>query len=142
MKGLFILSFVTLIFCSACKHEMRPLDYGKENCEQCRMTVMNPQFGAGMLTSKGKVYAFDSGECLVRYLKSKGISGNDQYFVSDFNKPGSLVDATKAIFLQSAQIESPMGGNLASFAHQAAAKLAQKELGGELLNWQQLIAKK
>ncbi len=141
MKRLLILFIAPFLFCTACKHEMRPIEYGKDNCEQCRMTVMNPQFAAAMLTSKGKTYAFDAEECLVRYLKAKEIHENDQYFVSDYNKPGSLINAVTAIYLHSDNIQSPMGGNLAAFSDEASAENVQKELGGEVLNWQQLTSK-
>jgi len=120
---------------------MRPIEYGKDNCEQCRMTVINPQFAAGLLTSKGKVYAFDAGECLVRYLKANGVNVKDQYFMSDYTKPGTLIDATKSAYLHGENIQSPMGGNLAAFSDIASAKSAQTELGGNLLNWNELISK-
>lgn len=133
---------VLLLTCfTSCKNEMRPIEYGKDNCAQCRMTVMNPKYGAGMLTSKGKVLTFDAGECLVRYLKTNGVSEKDQYFMSDYNMPGILIDATKSAFLHGENIQSPMGGNLAAFKDLAAAQLAQNKLGGELLSWEELIGK-
>lgn len=120
---------------------MRAIKYGEDNCELCRMTVMNPQFAAGLLTSKGKVYTFDAGECLVRYLKANGVNENDQYFMSDYYKAGTLIDATKAAYLHGDNIQSPMGGNLAAFSNISSAQDLQKELGGDLLTWQQLIGK-
>ncbi len=120
---------------------MREIKYGEDNCELCRMTVMNPQFAAGLLTSKGKVYTFDAGECLVRFLKANGVNEKDQYFMSDYMNPGTLIDATKAAYLHGDSIQSPMGGNLAAFSNIASAQDAQKELGGDLLSWQQLIGK-
>ena len=126
----------------SCKHEMRPIAYGKDNCEQCRMTVMEPQYAAGMLSSKGKVFTFDSGECLLRYLKSKGIHENETYYVSDYVKPGELIDASKATFLHSDSIQSPMGGHLAAFGSLQSARVTQSKLNGELLTWKELIAKK
>lgn len=141
MKRFLFLLIAPILFCTACKHEMRPIQYGKDNCEQCRMTVMNPLFAAAMLTSKGKTYTFDAEECLVRYLKAKGMNENDQYFVSDYNKSGSLINAVTATYLHSDIIQSPMGGNLAAFSDKAAAENVQKALGGEVLNWQQLTGK-
>jgi|APHig6443717497_1056834.scaffolds.fasta_scaffold257893_1 copper chaperone NosL len=140
-KNLIPVSFILLIFCFSCKNEMRPIEYGKDNCEQCRMTVMNPKFGAGMLTSKGKVFTFDAGECLVRYVKANGINEKDQYFMSDYTKPGTLIDATKSAYLHGDSIQSPMGGNLASFKDLASAKVAQSSLGGQILTWEELIKK-
>ena len=132
---------LALFLCFSCKNEMRPINYGQENCEQCRMTITNPKFGAGLLTSKGKVLTFDSGECLVKYIKLKGLDKSSQYFVSDYNKTASLMDAAKAVFLHSSKIESPMGGNLAAFANEALAKAAQNDLGGDIFSWDELIAK-
>ncbi len=141
MKKIITFAIALLFISAACTSEMRPIDYGKDNCEQCRMTVMNPQYGAGMLTAKGKVLAFDAGECLVRYVKTKGKNDKEQYFVSDYHKPGTLIDAGKAVFVHGENIQSPMGGNLAACSNLAAAEALQQELGGELLTWEQLIGK-
>ncbi|MEI6750119.1 MAG: nitrous oxide reductase accessory protein NosL [Bacteroidales bacterium] len=142
MKKLVPIFFILLLFCISCKHEMRPINYGKDNCEQCRMTVMDPQYAAGMLTSKGKVLTFDSEECLVRYIKVNGLHEKNQYFVSDYNKPGTLLNATESTFLHSDSIQSPMGGNLAAFSNIASAKTLQTELGGEIMTWQELNSRK
>ena len=141
LKYRFSAPLILLIFCFSCKNEMRPIEYGKDNCEQCRMTVMNPKFGAGMLTSKGKVFTFDAGECLVRYVKANGVNEKDQYFMSDYNNPGTLIDATKSAYLHCDNIQSPMGGNLASFKDLASAKVVQNSLGGQILTWEELIKK-
>jgi copper chaperone NosL len=142
IKNLIPFSFVLLIVCFSCKNEMRPIEYGKDNCEQCRMTVMDSQFGAGMLTAKGKVLTFDSDECLVKYLKVKGMHDKEKYFVTDYNQPGNLMDATKSTFLHGDSIQSPMGGNLAAFSDKTSAQSVQKVLGGELMSWTELITKK
>ncbi|MEI6576558.1 MAG: nitrous oxide reductase accessory protein NosL [Bacteroidota bacterium] len=128
-----------IILIVSCKHEMRELAYGKDNCEHCRMTVIDPQFGAGMMTSTGKVFAFDSGECLIGYIKAKGTKPSEHYYVSDYMKPGTLIDASKAIFLHSDSIQSPMGGNLAAFFDTQEAKATQQKIGGELLSWGKLV---
>ncbi len=142
LKNLLLFSVIVLLFFASCKNEMRALDYGKDNCEQCRMTVMNPQYGAAILTSKGKVYTFDAGECLIRYVKANGFNESDQYFVSNYTNPGTLIEATKSAFLHGDSIQSPMGGNLAAFNDVAAAQKIRNELGGEILSWIELIGKK
>ncbi|MBK7174430.1 MAG: nitrous oxide reductase accessory protein NosL [Bacteroidales bacterium] len=139
VKIIYSFPLILLMLIGSCKNEMRPINYGKDNCELCRMTVMNPQYAAGLLTSKGKVYTFDAGECLVRYVKKNGVNEKDQYFMSDYNKPGSLVDATTAFYLHGDSIQSPMGGNLASFKDLTSAKVAQTSLGGQILSWKDLI---
>lgn len=142
MKSIVNIFIVSLLLCSSCKHELRPILYGKDNCEHCRMTVMDPQFAAEMLTSKGKTFTFDAEECLVRYIKVKGINDKDQYFVSDYMKPGSLIDATKAVYLHGDSIQSPMGGNLAAFRNERDADSVQQKLGGKILGWNELLKQK
>ena len=142
MKQLLLCVFLSLFIISACTSSMRQIEYGKDNCEFCRMTVMDPRFASGILTSKGRVYTFDSEECLANYVKEKGFSEKDQYFVSDYTRPGTLIEATGAIYLHSDSIQSPMGGNLGAFIDQSSALSCQKELGGELLKWSQLTGRK
>jgi copper chaperone NosL len=141
-KFLLPITFIFIVLSFSCKREMRAISYGKDNCEQCRMTIIDTQFGSGMLTSKGRVLTFDSGECLFRYLKAKGLNENEQYFVTDYSNPGTLINAAESSFLHSENIQSPMGGNLAAFKTQESATTAQKQFGGELLEWSKLISKK
>jgi copper chaperone NosL len=61
--------------------------------------------------------------------------------MSDYTNPGTLIDATKSAYLHGDSIQSPMGGNLAAFATIASAQAVQKDLGGEILTWDELVRK-
>jgi copper chaperone NosL len=139
--------FIILIFflgLFSCTSGPSPINYGKDNCAFCNMTIMQPKYGAELITNKGKSLKFDSGECLVHFLESRSSEAGSSYrcFIADYTKPGILVETTKACFLHGENIESPMGGNLAGFADKTAALQVQKELGGIMMNWESLLKTK
>ena len=60
------------------------------------------------------------------------------FLANDFDRPGELTDATKATYLISKNIPSPMGAFLSAFSEEQAAKNTLDANGGELLNWNEL----
>ena len=66
MKHLWPVLLVTLF---ACSNGPRDINYGKDNCKFCEMKIMDDRFGSESVTENGKIYTFDSGECLLNYLK-------------------------------------------------------------------------
>ena len=65
-----VLSLITILI-SACSKGPQPINYGEDECEFCKMMVMDKRYGAELVTDKGKIYFFDSIECLVGYLDNK-----------------------------------------------------------------------
>lgn len=128
----------------ACTTDKRPISYGKDGCAFCKMTIMDNRFGAEMVNPKGKIFTFDSGECLVRYihLHKADLKPKDRYFVTDFRRPGVLIEAQKATFVHGPGIESPMGGNLAAASTSSEAKEIASHSQAELLSWQEVLALK
>jgi len=61
--------------------------------------------------------------------------------VCDYLKEGNLIDATKATYLISPEIQSPMGAHLAAFASKDEAQKVQAEKGGDLYDWAGIQAK-
>jgi copper chaperone NosL len=46
-----------------------PIAFGKDQCHYCRMTIAEPNYGAELITEKGRVYKYDAAECMVNQLK-------------------------------------------------------------------------
>ena len=107
---------LALLF-SACSVEPEPLNYGKDQCHFCKMTLMDQKFGAELVTTKGKVYKFDDINCLFNFYNSGSVDKGDYRFilVVDFSQPGKLIDAEKAFFLKSGDVKSPMASQVAAF---------------------------
>lgn len=102
---------------------------------------MDQKFGTEIITKKGKVFRFDSDECMRDYYKADkaGQAGYAQIFVTDYDKPGTLIDAKTAFFLHGPKVKSPMGGNLAAFSSKLNAEKLKGTLGGEILSWEQML---
>ncbi len=139
MINKFILgSFVLLIFVS-CEVRPKPIDYGSEGCHFCSMTIVDRQHAAQFVTRKGKVYSFDAIECMINYTKELAMEDIQLFLCNHYTSPEELIDATKATFLISERIPSPMGANLTAFETQELAKNFQSENKGELYSWDALL---
>lgn len=130
--------FLIISFCAvSCSVEPVPIAYGNDECKFCMMKIMDERFGAEVVTEKGKVYKFDSAECMMRHLKeSEG--KNSHVLVTHINSPKVLQDAKSSYFVVCKHIPSPMGANLSSYPNKEFATAKVMELGGETYSWQAL----
>src|SRR5690606_26904069 len=104
-----------------CKIEVKPIHYGLDNCAFCHMTITDKRYGTETITEKGKVFKFDSIECLIDFEKEN--NGNRfGYFITDYTNPGVLINAQNCYVLKSANLKSPMGRNLTGFESLDKAK--------------------
>lgn len=130
------------VFFWQCATGPQPLKYGTDNCDFCKMTLMDNRFGAELMTKKGKAYKFDDVNCFVQFQK-KGMPAPADiagWYVADYAHPGVLLDAKTAVYLRSDQLNTPMASGIAAFANAADLEAAKLQPGGETLNWAQLQA--
>jgi copper chaperone NosL len=141
LKILTMIIFAAGLFFS-CRREPEPIQYGRDACTHCKMTIMDKRFAAEIVTSKGKIFKFDATECMAGFLKDKPeIAENPQtiFLVSDYNKPGALGNARNSFFLDDSTLRSPMGGNLAAFQTRGSAVAAAKSKNPEIYTWPALL---
>lgn len=134
----FIYILILAITLISCEIGPKPINYGEDGCEYCKMTIVDKQHAAELVTSKGKVHKFDAIECMINYRKEHTDIQYALYLVSDFSNPGELIDATMATFLISEKISSPMGANLSAFNAEAAANKVQASYGGDVYSWHEI----
>lgn len=134
---------IILIHLAGCSIEQQPIEYGSDECHYCEMTIMDSRYGTEMVTRKGKVFKFDSVECLVRFLKENGNMQNDakHLLLTPFNKPSTLEDAHQCRILHSRNMPSPMGMFLTAFSDENTAGKYRDESGGTLYSWNDLMVK-
>jgi copper chaperone NosL len=139
MKFLVILSLFLVGF-AACSVKPDPIDYGEDNCVHCEMTIMDHRYGTEVVSDKGKVYKFDSIECLVEFLEDqeKGEEKFSLVLFTPFDQPGKLFDAFTSHVLHSRNLPSPMGMYLTAFETKEAATGFQGKYGGKLYDWEAL----
>lgn len=130
-----LMSLVGVLFCMSCTPKIEKINFGKDNCSFCSMTIMDAKFGAELITKKGKVFKFDSGECLINFLQENREQNVEQIYVINYQSPGVLIDVQHAFFVQGGEIQSPMGGRLAAFYLQEGAQAYMKEKHASIFNW-------
>jgi copper chaperone NosL len=127
-------------FLSSCSVEPEPLNYGKDACYFCKMTLVDSKFGAEVVTKKGKIYKFDDVSCLISFLQTIEVDEKDinNIYFADFSKPNTFIEKEKAFFLQSEKIKSPMASGIAVFSSQTELEKAMETYQGATISWNEL----
>ena len=138
-----ILIMITAFTTLSCSTDPEPINWGTDQCEHCKMTIVDNKFGAEIVTKKGKAYKFDAVECMMNYVSNGKISDADvsKYIVVDASKPVALIDAEKSVYLISENFPSPMGANLSAFGTSNDAGNFRNLYQGEIKSWEELCAK-
>jgi copper chaperone NosL len=135
--------FISLLFPSilACSVKPEPLNYGRDACHACRMTLMDKKFGAEVVSVKGKVFKFDDMNCMVNFLNSGQLQERDVAFrlVVDYSEPERLIQAENAFYLKSREIRSPMASQVAAFETKESMDKYKPGWKGIYLTWGELV---
>jgi len=131
------IAIIASLFITACNPKPEKINFGKDNCAECKMTIIDPNFGAEIVTKKGKVYKFDDTHCIAAFLERRGVELSNIYhvFFVVYNGNNELVDVDSAEFVVSSRLKSPMGG-AAAFKNLSDANRKSAELeGSRVTNW-------
>lgn len=131
-----------LLILIKCSPGPSPIEYGYDVCRYCQMIISDQRYGTELVTDKGKVYKFDSVECLaVEYLE-ENIKHQQIHslWVTNFAEQGKFVLASQANYLRSLELRSPMGLGLTAFSQTISDDRYQKLDSGEWLEWEEVLA--
>jgi copper chaperone NosL len=135
----FLISTLLLGLMTCCNTNPQPIEYGVDGCHFCTMTIVDRLHAAELVTTKGKIYKFDASECMIHYMQDSDPSQIKHFLSNNYLKAGELIDATRATFLISDKIPSPMGASLSAFKTHEEALSVKKEKGGTLYSWSALL---
>jgi copper chaperone NosL len=121
-----------------CEIKPQPVDYGNDTCVFCKMTIVDRQHSAELVTTKGRSYKYDAIECMMNDLKKWERPTVELYLVADYANPGTMINADYALFLRSPTIPSPMGEYLSAFSREELLDITLLEHEGKRMNWQEL----
>ena len=85
---------------SSCTPQPEAIEYGSDMCKFCKMSIVDAQHGAELVTSKGKLYKFDAIECMIRYAHQDEKSNYAFELVNIYSSPKELVNASESYFLR------------------------------------------
>lgn len=132
---LLLLSFTL----SSCSHKPQPINYNKDECAHCMMMITDPKFGSELVTNKGKIYKFDSIECLANYISVEHDFTSETLWISDYANPNTLTDATTAFYIVSPKMRSPMGKNIGGFKKKSDRENTFTEMSGQKMKWKDVL---
>lgn len=118
----------------------QPIRWGQDNCDHCKMTLMDQHFGAEIVTKKGKAYKFDDLNCLVNFLKSDAVPSAQiaEKYVLNYAQPGAMIPAESAAYLSSDKLKTPMASGVAAFATLSDLGKVKSQIEGEVWDWAKL----
>jgi copper chaperone NosL len=127
----------------SCSSGPEPLNYGRDECQHCRMTLMDEKFGAEVINKNGKAYKFDDVGCLLQFVKAGNVKEEamSEIYVVDFGKTKELLPLEKAQFLFGEGIKAPMGSKIAAFDKDRNISQEMAQLNAEPLAWKQIRSK-
>lgn len=135
-----VASLILALTFTSCKSGPEPFNYGKDGCYFCKMTIMSPQFGAEIVTKKGKIFKYDDMHCFISSLKKGEVKQEDiaRKLVINYQKENDFINAETTVYVVSDKIHSPMNSNAAGLSNPQAAADLQKSTSGQIVNWQTL----
>jgi len=113
-----------------------PIAFGADRCVDCAHVIRDKPFAAQAATPEGRVYKFDSVECLTDWIGRHPDQPLGSAWVADYEHPLRMILAASAVYLPAASARYPRA-HLAAYAPTSAAatRLAP---GATPLRWPQL----
>ncbi len=141
IKPVPVIATFLLVWLSSCNTGPEPIKTGTDNCYFCKMTLSDNRFGAELITTKGKIFKFDDVHCILSYLKTKDVEVPNikDIYLTNFCSDHQLINVTKSFLLNSADLRSPMGGNIAAFDNRDSLSKIQGHYPGNPVNWKDLL---
>ncbi len=127
-----------LFLATSCKIEVEPIQVGRDNCHFCKMGITDKRFASAILTQQGKTLKFDDLKCLFNFLEADASIAVKEIYVCHFLEENEWIPASKAHFISSPSLKSPMAGNLAAFGDQGKLESNNATLKGEVVAWESL----
>ncbi len=109
-----------ILFLAGCSNSKPQFYFGKENCEYCKMTLMDHKFGVALESEKGRVYKFDDFACMKSFIAAEK-PAISKTFVVLFDKPGEVEHGDQVVYGKLPHvIKSPMGSGIGFFTSEAS----------------------
>ncbi len=111
--------------------------WNSDACDFCRMTISERRFAAAAITSTGRTVRFDAIECLAGWVMAQP-QGPTAIWVTDAERPGTLIPVDNARFFRAVSGHSPMGKGFIAVATTHNLKQMVAKYGEGPLTWDQI----
>ena len=126
---------------SACSQGPQPININSDNCDYCRMMISDKEFASQTQNKQGRVFKFDSVECMAAYDITNAEEGVvASRWVPNFLNSDEWLEAEKAVYLHSETLRSPMGMYLSAYSNRADAERMLAEYGGRIIGYSEVLS--
>ena len=125
------------LFLASCTSGPEPIDFHADHCAGCHMQIEDAKFAAEIVTDKGRVYKFDSVNCLHAYLEKNKLDGYKIY-VADYSQPKNWIESHDAHFLMASRIPGPMGPGIVASQEMKTLEDLRQKFSGKVTDWNSL----
>jgi len=138
MRGFVVIMVMSLALTSCGSDLDSPpkVRWGEETCYRCNMIINDQKFAGAIRLRNGELLKYDDLGCLLEDYNSLRDKVH-RVWVHKYKGEGWL-DATRAWFVQSKSIFSPMGYGIAAFDDQSDAQKLAKKVRGKVKRFGQL----
>ncbi|MGZ5287633.1 MAG: nitrous oxide reductase accessory protein NosL, partial [Flavisolibacter sp.] len=132
-----IASLILAVGLFSCNPKPENINYGKDQCTECKMTIMDARFGGEIVSKKGKIFKFDDAHCMAAFMERRGeeLKNIHKTLLVDYQTKDHWLNVDTAVFVLSSKLKSPMGSNAAAFSSKKEAEKKAEELEGKITDW-------
>lgn len=119
-----------------------PTQLGQDACAECDMTVREDRYSCGAVVRKGEVrshVSFDDIGCMLDHARFHPELEWVEEYVRDA-VTGRWVEASKASYVVSEQVATPMASGISAYAEKADADAAGKKVSAAVQTWPEVRA--
>jgi len=128
-----VLAALLLSSCGSKSSEPLPPEiiYGQEMCDRCGMIISDVRFASAILLNNGEYRKFDDVGEMLAYQNDHPDEQVDALFVHDYLSEEWIRGET-AFYVQSEDLQTPMGSGIVAFANQVEAESFAVEWHGKV----------
>ena len=130
---------ISILLLVSCSYEPEPLEMGKDVCAHCKMTIVDPKWGAELVTNTGKIFKYDVVECMILHKKTLDQSKIHSIWTIDFLQNDKFIKAEDAIYVRSQEFNSPMGLNAVSLSNKDGIPKLNLKSNPSIIKWKELL---
>ena len=140
-RSRYLSACLLLLSLSGCgKSDLGPVDLRPEDiCANCKMAISERAFAAEILNREEIAIKFDDIGCLVHYISNRTkMDEISAWFVTDYPSK-TWIDATKASYIRSNTIRTPMGSGIVAYREKSQAKAAAAQAGLQVQAFSEIL---
>jgi copper chaperone NosL len=136
-----IAALVAPLILVSCSSGVKPINYGKDNCDHCKMTIVDNKFGVEIISNTGKTFKMDDLVCAHGFINDQVIPPSEikAVYVNNYLGSGELHDIKTMTIVRDEELKTPMGGSLAAFVTKEEAENYLQSHDGEIVTLERAV---